>query len=544
MIKSKIQILAGLSMGLLVMGCNSSLVLTAPPISYADTSPKVAELSDEQSRHWGHLDLQKDTVPGMSVVRAYSELLKKKKGEEVIVAVIDSGIDLDHEDIKDVLWTNTGEKPGDGIDNDGNGYIDDIHGYNFLGESYNEQMEMARILRLKIGDEAYQEAAKKKLNEKLPEAQATLPQLKQIEAMVTMADKNIKTALGKENYTLADLQQYQPKNTQEERTVGILMQVITMGQEIPDAIKDLQDGIKYYEAQVNYNLNVDFNGRTPVGDDPYDYSDQDYGNGNPDSRYADESHGSHVAGIIAATRNNKKGVDGVASNVKIMSVRAVPNGDEYDKDIALAIRYAADNGAKVINASFGKGFSPNSEWVYEALNYAASKDVLFVHAAGNDGMDLDSPENQNFPNDSPEGLSADFSDHYLTVGALTPQFGEGMIAVFSNYGKENVDIFAPGDQIYSTMPGDSYEFQGGTSMAAPAVAGLAAMIRSYFPNLTAAQVKQVIMDSGISPSVKVQVGGPEGAERTFAEISKSGKIANLYNALILASEVANGNTSL
>lgn len=536
--------MAGLGLGLLVMGCNSSLVLTAPPISYTNTSPKVAELSDQQSRHWGHLDLQKDTVPGMSVDRAYSELLKKKKGEEVIVAVIDSGIDLDHEDIKGVLWTNTSEKPGDGIDNDGNGYIDDIHGYNFLGESYNEQMEMARILRLKIGDEAYQEAANKKLNAKLPEAQAALPQLKQIEAMVTMADENIKEALGKENYSLADLEEYKPKNTQEERTVGMLMQVMTMGEEIPAAIKDLQDGIKYYEAQVNYNLNVDFNGRTPVGDDPYDYSDQDYGNGNPDSRYADESHGSHVAGIIAATRNNKKGVDGVASNVKIMSVRAVPNGDEYDKDIALAIRYAADNGAKVINASFGKGFSPNSEWVYEALNYAASKDVLFVHAAGNDGMDLDSPENQNFPNDSPEGLSADFSDHYLTVGALTSQFGEGMIAVFSNYGKENVDIFAPGDQIYSTMPGDSYEFQGGTSMAAPAVAGLAAMIRSYFPDLTAAQVKQVIMDSGISPSVKVQVGGQEGPEKSFTEISKSGKIANLYNALILASEVANGSTNL
>ena len=544
MIKSKIQILAALGIGLLVMGCNSSLVLTAPPINYTNTSPKVAELSDQQSRHWSHLDLQKDTIPGMSVDRAYSELLKKKKGEEVIVAVIDSGIDLDHEDIKDVLWTNPGEKAGDGIDNDGNGYIDDIHGYNFLGESYNEQMEMARILRLKIGDEPYQAAAREKLNEKLPEAQAALPQLKQIEAMVTMADNNIKEALGKENYTLADLQNYKPKNTQEQRTVGMLMQVMSMGEEVPAAIKDLQQGIKYYEAQVNYNLNVDFNGRTPVGDDPYDISDDQYGNGNPDSQYADESHGSHVAGIIAATRNNKKGVDGVASNVKIMSIRAVPNGDEYDKDIALAIRYAADNGAKVINASFGKGFSPNSEWVYDALNYAASKDVLFVHAAGNDGIDLDSPENQNFPNDRPNGLEADFSDHYLTVGALAPMYGEGMVAVFSNFGKDNVDIFAPGDQIYSSMPDDHYEFQGGTSMAAPAVTGLAAMIRSYFPSLSAAQVKEVIMESGISPAVKVHVGGPEGPEKSFPEISKSGKIANLYNALILASEVANGKVSL
>lgn len=536
--------MAGLGIGLAVMGCNSSSLITAPPISYSSSSPKVAELTDQETRHWGHLDLQKDTIPGMSVDRAYAELLKKRKGEQVIVAVIDSGIDLEHEDIQDVLWTNPSEKPGDGIDNDGNGYIDDIHGYNFLGEAYNEQMEMARILRLKIGDEAYQAAAREKLNEKLPEAQAALPQLKQIEAMVTMADKNIKTALGKENYSLSDLQKYQPKNTQEQRTVGMLMQVMSMGEEIPAAIKDLQDGIKFYEAQVNYNLNVDFDGRTPVGDDPYDLSDQGYGNGNPDSRYADESHGSHVAGIIAATRNNKKGVDGIASNVKIMSIRAVPNGDEYDKDIALAIRYAADNGAKVINASFGKGFSPNSEWVYDALKYAASKDVLFVHAAGNDALDLDDPENTNYPNDHPDGVTADFANNYLTVGALSPVYGADMIAVFSNYGKEYVDIFAPGDEIYSTMPHNSYEFQGGTSMAAPAVAGLAAMIRSYFPNLTAAQVKQVIMESGISPEIKVNVGGLEGEVKSFSEISKSGKIANLYNALILASEVANGSTSL
>ncbi len=543
MIKSKIQILAGLSLGLLVMGCNSSSLITAPPINYTNTSSKVAELTDQESRHWGHLDLQKDTIPGMSVDRAYAELLKKRKGEEVIVAVIDSGIDLDHEDIKEVLWSNPGEKSGDGIDNDGNGYIDDIHGYNFLGESYNEQMEMARILRLKIGDEAYQKAAQSKLDEMIPEANEALPQLKQIEALIRMADQRMQKALGKEFYSLADLQQYQPKNGQEEQLVGMLVQVISMDDEVPLAIKNLQEGIKYYEAQVNYNLNVDFNGRTKVGDDPYDFSDQDYGNGNPNIRETGESHGSHVAGIIAATRNNKKGANGVASNVKIMSIRAVPNGDEYDKDIALAIRYAADNGAKVINASFGKSFSPNKEWVYEAMEYAASKDVLFVHAAGNDGLDLDSSENPTFPNDHPESISQEFVDNYLTVGALTPVFGSDMVAVFSNYGKHNVDIFAPGEQIYSTMPNDSYEFQDGTSMAAPAVTGLAAMIRSYFPDLSASQVKAIIMESGISIPLKVHVGDKEVAEKSFSEISKSGKIANLYNALILASQVSSGSIS-
>ncbi|TDQ17180.1 subtilase family protein [Algoriphagus boseongensis] len=537
--------LTGLSIGLFAMGCSSSsLVVNAPLLNPQITTSRVSDLDEEEVSKWGHLDLEKDTVPGMSVDRAYSELLKKKKGKPIIVAVIDSGIDLDHEDLKDIFWVNPGEKPNDGIDNDQNGYIDDIHGYNFLGESYNEQMEMARILRLKLGDEAYQKEARTKLEAELADAKETLPQIKQIERFVAMAHQSMQKALGKEFYSLADLENYQPKNQNEEQSVGILMQVIGMGEEIPSALKDLKEGVEYYENQVKYNLNVDFDGRKPVGDNPYDYSDQGYGNGNPDVREEGESHGSHVTGIIAATRNNKKGIDGVAQNVKIMALRAVPNGDEYDKDVALAIRYAADNGAKVINGSFGKDFSPNAEWVYEALKYAAEKDVLFVNAAGNDGIDLDSPDSPNFPTDRPIGESQELVDNFLTVGALTYAYGPDMIASFSNYGKENVDIFAPGDEIYSTMPDNEYEFQGGTSMAAPAVAGLAAMIRSYFPELTASQVKKIIMESGVTPQTKVAVGGAEGEEKSLSEISKSGKIANLYNALILASKVSNGELSL
>ena len=245
-----------------------------------------------------------------------------------------------------------------------------------------------------------------------------------------------------------------------------------------------------------------------------------------------------MAGIIAAQRGNKLGVDGVAKNVQIMAIRAVPDGDEYDKDIARAIRYAADNGAKVINASFGKSFSPNSEWVYDALKYAEEKDVLFVHAAGNDGNNLDDSSNPNYPNDHQMKNIPEIVDNYLSVGALTSSFGPDMIASFSNYGKVNVDIFAPGANIYSTMPNDDYKYQGGTSMAAPAVAGVAAMIRSYFPELTAAQVKQVILESGLSINVPVVIGGAEGKEVSLSDISKTGKIANLYNALIRAAEIS------
>lgn len=536
--------LAGLSIGLLAMGCSSNAVITAPPISYSNTTSRISELSEAESQRWGHLDLIQDTVPGMSVDRAYTELLKKKKGQKVVVAVIDSGIDLNHEDLKDVLWVNSGEKAGDGIDNDGNGYIDDIHGYNFLGESYHEQMEIARIIRLKIGDQAYQDSAKSELDSKLQEAKEGLPQLEQIEQFVSMAHQNIQKELGKEYYSVEDLEKYTPKSPQEEQLVGVLIQVMGMGQDIPSALTDLNEGINYYKGRVDYHLNVDFDGRKPVGDNPYDFNDKKYGNGNPNIRDKEESHGTHVAGIIAGTRSNKKGVDGVAQNVKIMSVRTVPDGDEYDKDVALAIRYATDNGAKVINASFGKGYSPNSEWVYDALAYAASKDVLFVHAAGNDGADLDDPKNPNFPNDHKLQNSPEIVDNVITVGALSSSFGPEMIATFSNYGKQNVDVFAPGDAIYSSMPNNEYEFQGGTSMAAPAVAGIAALIRSYYPQLSAVQVKQIIMESGIAPEVKVTIGGPEGTMKTLTEISKSGKIANLYNAIILADQVSRGEVSL
>jgi subtilisin family serine protease len=232
------------------------------------------------------------------------------------------------------------------------------------------------------------------------------------------------------------------------------------------------------------------------------------------------------------------GIKGVADNVAIMSIRAVPDGDEYDKDIALGIRYAVDNGAKIINASFGKSFSPNAEWVYDALKYAASKDVLFVLAAGNDGQDLDDPNNPNFPNDHKFLKNQEFVNNVITVGALSSEFGENMVARFSNYGAMNVDVFAPGNDIYSTMPENEYEFQGGTSMAAPMVSGLAALIRSHYPQLSAPQVKQIIMESGLKVKLKVIVAGDPEIVLPFDQLSKSGKMVNAYNALIMAEKVS------
>lgn len=525
-------------------GCGSTGGLILTPVENIDATPlKVGDLSKAEKQNWGHLDLVTDTIPGMSVDKAYAEIIKNKKGKKVIVAVLDSGIDLTHEDLDGVLWTNSGERPGNNKDDDGNGYIDDVHGYNFLGESYNEQLEYVRMLRLNIGSQAALTKAKSKLASEYTKAQQNKQQYEQILQAVKGADADVKKHLGKDAYTKADVAAIKATDEAMQRNKAILTQMLGIKETIPEVLEELNDGLKYFTEQLNYNLNKDFDGRKVVGDNPYDWNDKNYGNGNPKNRVDDESHGTHVAGIIAAERNNNKGANGVANNVAIMSIRAVPNGDEYDKDIALGIRYAVDNGAKVINGSFGKSFSPNVEWVYNAIKYAAEKDVLFVHAAGNDGANLDDPSNPNFPNDQVNN-GAEISNNVITVGALDPNYGSELVASYSNYGDINVDIFAPGTDIYSTYPNNTYEYSPGTSMAAPAVAGLAALLFSQYPNLTAAQVKKIILNSGLPIKAKVVLGGDSSKSASLNDISTSGKIANAYNALIMASQVAKGQLQL
>ena len=543
MTRSLFKSFIGLSTAALLSACGATNIVTTP-IENIDTSPlKISDLSDAQRKNWRHLDLEADTIPGMSVDKAYKEIIKDKKGKTVIVAVLDSGMDLKHEDLDGVLWTNQKEKVGDGKDNDNNGYIDDIHGYNFLGDSYNEQLEATRIVKLKLGDATLQAKAKSKVDKGYADAVQNKQQYEQILQAVKTADAAVQKELGKKDYTKKEVSEIKSEDPTMQQHVGVLMQMYSFKDSIPEVITELGEGITYFADQANYNYNVEFNGREVVGDDPYDINDRDYGNGNPQSTGPDESHGTHVAGIIGAERDNGKGVNGVANNVQLMSIRAVPNGDEYDKDIALGIRYAVDNGAKVINGSFGKGFSPKADWVYDAIKYAASKDVLFIHAAGNDGANLDDPSNPNFPNDQVNN-GPEISDNVITVGALAEKYGSSMLATFSNYGDINVDVFAPGDDIYSTMPGNTYDYQGGTSMAAPAIAGLAALIWSQHPKLTASQVKKIIMNSGLAVKAKVVLGGEAGDIATLDEISTSGRIANAYNAMIMAEGVASGKIKL
>ena len=520
----------------ILFGCGSTSGVISTPIENIDTLPlKISKLTENQKRVWGHLDLVQDTVPGMSVDKAYNEIIKNKKGQTTIVAVIDSGIDIDHEDLDDVIWTNTKEIANNGKDDDNNGYIDDIHGWNFLGDAYDEQLEYVRLLASGDNSNPRYHEAQAEYEKDYQKYSSRKVQYDQILQQVVSADQAVSAYLKKDNYTQNDVNSIKTEDASLQQSISILKYVYSLDFEtVSDFKKELSDAIVSISERLNFNLNKDFRGRK-TGDNPDDLSQKFYGNGNVKPVKKDESHGTHVAGIIAAERNNNKGVNGVANNVKIMSVRAVPNGDEYDKDVALAIRYAVDNGAKVINTSFGKYYSPHSDWVRDAIAYAGQKDVLIVNAAGNEGIDLDKKDV--YPNDA-IGTGLEVANNFITVGSLDPVYGSKMVSGFSNYGKINVDVFAPGEDIYSTFPENEYESIGGTSMASPAVAGIAALIRSQYPNLTATQVKQIIVDSGLPLTTKVIVGGDANNVQSFSVLSKSGRIANAYNALIMAEKIS------
>lgn len=517
-----------LFLAFVLSSCGSQKMISTPVENIDNLALKTTPIAENDLIRWSHLDLVKDTIPGMSVDKAYKELIKGKKGKKVIVGIVDSGVDINHEDLKGVIWTNPKEIAGNGIDDDKNGYIDDIHGWNFLGDAVHEQLEMTRIVKKGPGTPDY-ERAKSELEKERAELTGIKPQYD----MISQANEGIKKHLNKDTYTIEDLKAIKTDNSELIRNKTIMTQIGGMIGE--GFVEKFQEEYDHVISSLNYNLNVEFDGRKIVGDNPDDLNDTKYGNNNVIGPEPNEAkHGTHVAGIVAQVRGNGLGGDGVTNNAQIMTLRAVPNGDEYDKDIALAIRYAVDNGAKVINGSFGKYFSQHKEWVMDAIKYAESKDVLVVIAAGNESYDLD--VTNKYPNDTYDG-SPEYAKNVLIIGALSPSYGSKVIADFSNYGKNNVDIYAPGDEIYATTPLNSYEYLQGTSMASPNVAGVATLIRSYYPKLTAVQVKQIIMESG-TPLKNTVTIGEDKHKVNFADASKSGKIVNAYNALLLAKKMA------
>jgi subtilisin family serine protease len=514
----------------------------APADPVANNPPPAAVEPDEvlavAPDNWWLLDPTADRVFGTSAERAYSQLLSGREPQRtVVVAVLDSGVDVEHEDLDDIIWVNDDEVPGNGRDDDGNGYVDDVHGWSFLGGPSGQDVhyDTYEVTRLYVGcrdrgelETAACQAIAAELESERSEATRILEQYQAMSSTLDQVTAYLERFLSVDSLTreqVAGIQTLQPDVMQARQ---IYLQFLEAGA-TPNA---LADGIESLSGQVEYGLNPEFDPRPIVGDDYSDTEERIYGTNRVEGPEAD--HGTHVAGIIGAERGNGLGVDGIAPAVEIMVVRTVPQGDERDKDVANAIRYAVDNGAQIINMSFGKGFSPQKEVVDEAVRYAESRGVLMVHAAGNDGVNLD-VENH-FPNQFYEdGGTAEL---WIDVGASSWQAADQLAAPFSNYSRVKVDVFAPGVEILSTTPDDQYERNQGTSMAAPVVSGLAALLMAYFPELTTAQVREVILEtaSRFPGQEVVQPGG--GGRVAFEELSASGGIVNAYAAMERAAELS------
>lgn len=500
-------------------------------------------------KDWFLRDPELDSLLGVSSERAYETLLKGQPSRTVLVAVIDSGVDIEHEDLKSVIWTNEKEIPGNGIDDDNNGYIDDVHGWNFIGgKNGNVDADTYELTREFIRLHAkYESSSETKINKKQKAEYETYLQIKtkfeklkakneqqyklyaNIYRNINHSIDTIKSILKVEKLTADDVQKFETKEPALLFAKGFLLSMyrnMGEGENIEDYVGELKEAVDYYEVIVKYGYNEAFDSRAIVGDDINNLYEKGYGNN--DVTGPDATHGTHVAGIIAADRTNHIGIKGIANNVKIMPVRAVPNGDERDKDVANAIIYAVNNGAHIINMSFGKSFSPQKEAVDKAVQYAEQKGVLLIHAAGNDGENID--EEKNFP--TRIYANGKEAKNWIEVGA-SAWGGEEIVGSFSNYGKKMVTLFAPGVEIYSTVPGNKYKNENGTSMASPSTAGVAALLMSYFPELSAIEVKDILMKS-TRKFDNLQVQKPGGGNAKFDQLSITGGIVNAYEAVKMA----------
>ncbi len=517
----------------------------------------LAFAQQKPAKDWFHLDYNEDGVNGISTYKLYKEIIGNREGEKVIVAVIDGGTQVLHEDLKNVIWTNQDEISNNGKDDDDNGYIDDIHGWNYIGGTdgdnlVHEQVEMVRLYvdldkKYRDVDESTLSKTQRKeykryleMSEKIEEKKAEASENIFLYKTIAKSADRIETTIGKTYIDAEELATFDFDNPLLSQVAVMITELMkSEGATFQEVKSDIKDGVEHFENTLNYYYNTEINPRRIVGDDPSNFKQTNYGNS--DVAGPRGEHGTHVAGIIGAERENGVGIDGVASNIELMILRVVPDGDERDKDIALAIRYAVDNGAQVINMSFGKDFSPYKEIVDDAVKYAMKNDVLLVHAAGNDGAEIFS--DNNYPNDLflKKGLfGPKYAKTWISVGASNWRKDQEIVANFSNYSDKNVDVFAPGVSIYSTVPEHGYKNNDGTSMASPIVAGIAALLRSYFPDLNARQVKEIILESARKKSNMVIIPGGE-EQVPFRRLSVSGGIANAYEAFKLALQTKGKN---
>ena len=549
----------------------SLLILSSVFIFSCKTSIDFLKKENTKSfTNWYKEDFTSDSIPGISLIKTTSKLKDSKKS--IIVAVIDSQIDTYHEDLKDAIWTNKKEIPNNGIDDDHNGYTDDINGWNFLGTRSGNYIVWANFDYTRIVRE-YAPIFKDKKSEEIPNKDKIKYQqylraveyqdkistyysnyLKSMEYNILLFNKTndtLKYFFPKENYTYNQLDSlyrkykindkpYHERRNTNDQDLGAL---------INSQMANLELGLTSYEKIVEHkthidsvlhkNCNINYNERISI-DDNADISIKGFGNNKVNAKIKGitviNDHSTKVSSIIAANKKNGKGIEGFNDSIKIMPLSISCSGDEHDKDVALSIRYAVDNGAKVINMSFGKEFSMYPEWVKEAFQYAEKHNVLIAHASGNNGFNID--ENPIYPNDYLYDNNPEVSHNFINVGSINKNYGEKMVSSFSNYGKNNVDLFAPGEDIYTAIPDNKYSFDSGTSLAVPMVSGTAALIWLYYPELTVQQVKQIILESGASYDLEVIVPGTKDKKVKFSELSKSGKVLNVYNAMQMAKKIS------
>ncbi|WP_158598194.1 MULTISPECIES: S8 family serine peptidase [unclassified Flavobacterium] len=521
---------------------------------------------------WYLKDYKEDTIPGISLDKWYRLNKKQSKSKSIIVAVIDTQIDINHEDLQGQLWTNNKEIPNNGIDDDHNGYVDDINGWSFTGTKSGgyvvwNRYEYVRIMQewgplFKDKTEAqidpkdlykyneYQRALKK-FDEKEKYSKNWLKSINHNVAIYPLVKDTLKYFFPKEDYTYKQLdslykkykindKRYRQRRDDNDKDLGALISYMMVNLNTDDStLEELVDLQTQLDSIVNKNLNLEYNERLLIGDNP-NILEKGYGNNNVSNNRAGhrsiQDHCTKMAGVIGANRENNIGIKGIVQNVKIMPINISPSGDEHDKDITMAIRYAVDNGAKIINMSFSKQFSLHQDWVTAAFKYAEEHNVLLIRSAGNEGDDLDKVKY--YTTDTNPEDNKEFCSNFIVVGCVNHKLDSNFVSDYSNYGKQNVDLFAPGDEIYSTGAGNSYKFDSGTSMSVPMVSGTAALIWLYYPNLTVAQVKEIIMNSGTSYDLQVIVPGTKDKKVPFSELSKSGKVLNVYNAMQLADKVS------
>ena len=505
---------------------------------------------------WHNLDIEHDTLAGTSLIRAYNELIKNRKGKEIIVAVIDTDIDINHEDLKKSIWGNKKEIPNNGIDDDKNGYIDDINGWNFLGNKKGENISYAnteptRILKRLAIKYDYSKNFRGNKKDSLLYLKAKYiykVDLTEIDTLKKYSSLNLKEF--REN-TLKLKKLFKKEYSTYFQIDSLYKKNRNAGTEIKSCILSIRDYIRLgltYDVLKRDSLKIiekykttyssDYYDRSLIGDNELNLNDNNYGNNNVSKNAKLTYHGTIVSGILGANRLNNIGIEGFSDKIKIMPILAVPTGGyENDKDISLAIKYAVDNGAKVINMSFGKTLSANPEWVKEAFLYAQKHDVLLIAGSGNNAENID--VNPFYPIDYDEETELEFCNNFLKIGGITFNGDKKFLANFTNYGKKTVDIFAPSFFLKTTDVNVGYSYRDGTSMASPIVSGVAALIRSHYPKLTATEVKQILMDSSVKFDLMVQVPGErEGTLKHFSELSKSGGVINAYNAMLMAKEMS------